>query len=85
MGKKRLKAPKDVLKNLEITVHSSGFDVWTQELIETQDGPKMIKHWVVDASRIFKDGVISYSGYDDSWNIKAVHDPDEKCLRIIKK
>ena len=84
MKKKAPKAPKDVLKNLEITVHSSGFDVWTQEKIETPDGPKMLRHWVVDASTIFKDGEINYGG-NDEWDIKAVHDPDEKCIRIIKK
>lgn len=75
---------KDVLKNLEITVYNTGFTVWTQETIYTVDGPKMIKHWIVDASRIFKDGVINL-GPDAGWDIKAVYDPDENCIRIIKK
>ena len=79
------KAPKDVLKNLEITMYNTGFTVWTHELIETADGPKMVRHWIVDASRIFKDGEINYGGNDDLWGITAVHDPDEKCIRIIKK
>lgn len=78
------KAPKDVLKNLEITVYNTGFTVWTQDIIETQDGPKMMKYWIVDASRIFKDGVINL-GPDARWNIKAAYDPDENCIRIIKK
>jgi hypothetical protein len=75
------KAPKKVLKTIEVEINENGFTVWVQDI---DKNGQLRKLWLIDGSMVREDGKIIL-GNPDYWPINAEFNEKENSIIITKK
>lgn len=75
-----MKIKKKKLKTLEIDVNESGFTIW---IVEEYKG-KLYRHWILDGSRIKKDGRIRFGDFDD-YRYQVKYSKKSRTIKLIDK
>lgn len=76
-----MKIAKKDLKNIEIEKTKNGFVLW---VLEKDKKGKDIKHWLLDGSRVKKDGEIQL-GSGKHWSINVNFNEKENTIYVVKK
>lgn len=80
--KKKFHVGKKATSSIEIDYNKEGFTIWVKERCYFENGKsKIIKHWVIDASLLKKDGVLRM-GQKELYAIEARYNSEENTITI---
>lgn len=72
---------RSLFGSLEIDANETGFTIWVKERMKLGGKTRVVKHWIVDASNLRKDGFIRM-GKKNMYKIEARYNETENCLEV---
>lgn len=72
---------RSLFGSLEIDADETGFTIWVKERLVIAGKERIIKHWIIDASNLKKDGCVKM-GEKDMYRIEARYNENDNCLQV---
>jgi hypothetical protein len=72
---------RSLFGSLEIDADETGFTIWVKERKFIAGKERILKHWIIDASNLKKDGCVRM-GEKDMYRIEARYDKNDNCLQV---
>ncbi len=72
---------RSLFGSLEIDADETGFTIWVKERKVIAGKERILKHWIIDASNLKKDGCVRM-GEKDMYRIEARYNENENCLQV---
>lgn len=72
---------RSLFGSLEIDANETGFIIWVKERMKLGSKTRVVRHWIVDASNLRKDGFIRM-GSKNMYKIEARYNDSQNCLEV---